>query len=51
VQRLTQQMNLAAAAIIQPGEDPQQRRLPRSRFANQRERLSWFDNQLNSGKD
>ena len=41
----------ATAAVIQPGEDRQQRGFPRSRLANQRNGLGAFDNQFNSGKD
>ena len=51
VQRLSEQRNLPAAAIVQPGEDRQQRRFTGPRLANQGDGLPLFDNQLNSGKD
>lgn len=51
VQRLSEQRNLPAAAVVQPGEDRQQRRFTGPRLANQGDGLPLFDNQLNSGKD
>lgn len=51
VQRLTEQVNFAAAAVVQPGEDRQQGRFARARLANQGDALPRFDKQLNSGKD
>lgn len=51
VQRLTEQVNFATAAVVKPGEDRQQRGLPRAGLANQGDALTPFDKQLNSGKD
>lgn len=51
MQRLPHQLHLTCAAIVQPGEDAQQRGLARSRLTNQRNALCRFDNQLNSGED
>ncbi|MNI96378.1 hypothetical protein D3C73_1548100 [compost metagenome] len=51
VQRLPDQVDFAACAIVQPGEDRQQRGFPRTRLTNQRNGLGAFDNQFNSGKD
>ena len=51
MQRLSEQRNLPAAAVVQPGEDRQQRRFTGPRLANQGDGLPLFDNQLNSGKD
>lgn len=51
VQRLADQKDLAAAAVVQPGQNRQQRRFPGTRFANQRNGLCAFDNEFNSGKD
>ncbi len=50
-QRLAQQAHLALAAVIQPGQNAQQGRFPRSGFADQGDRLRGFDKQLDSGKD
>lgn len=51
VQRLAEKIDLAAAAVVQPGEDRQQGRFSRSGLANQGDALARFDKQLNSGKD
>ena len=51
VQRLPEQVNLAAASVVQPGEDRQQGRFSRAGLANQGNALPRFDKQLNSGKD
>ena len=51
VQRLADQKDLAAAAVIQPGQNRQQRRFTRTRLPDQRNGLCAFDNKFNSGKD
>lgn len=51
VQRLADQKDLAAAAIIQPGQNRQQRRFTGTRLPDQRNGLCAFDNKFNSGKD
>lgn len=51
VQRLPDQMDLTAAAVIQTGEDRQQRGFSGARLPNQGDALPAFDNEFNSGKD
>ena len=51
MQRLAKQRDFSAAAVVQPGQDRQQRRFTGPRLANQGDGLPLFDNQLNSGKD
>lgn len=50
-QVVPQQMYGAVATVVEPGQDPQQGRFPRSGLADKRNCLRGFDNQLNSGKD
>lgn len=51
VKGLADQVHLAAAAIVQAGQDRQQRGLTGTGFANQRDAFGAFDNEFNSGKD
>lgn len=51
VQRLPDKVNLAAAAVVQTGQNRQQRGLAGTGFANQRDGFSAFDNEFNSSKD
>ena len=51
VQRLPDQVDFAAAAVVQTGQNRQQRRLAGTGFANQRDGFGAFDNEFNSGKD
>lgn len=51
MQGLAHEVDLAAAAVIQPGEDRQQRGFTRARFTNQGDALPAFDNEFNSGED
>jgi len=51
VQRLPDKMNLAAAPVVQTGQNRQQRGLAGTGFANQRDGFSAFDNEFNSSKD
>jgi acyl-CoA thioesterase-1 len=51
MQRLPDKVDLAAAAVVQPGENRQQRRFTGTGLANQRDGFSAFDNEFNSGKD
>lgn len=51
MQRLSDQVNLAAAAVVQSGQNSQQRGLSGTGFANQRNGFGRFDNEFNSGED
>ena len=51
MQRLPDKGDLAAAAVVQTGQNRQQRRLAGTGFANQRDGFGAFDNEFNSGKD
>ena len=51
VQGLAEEIDLAAAAVVETGKNRQQRGLSRAGLANQGDALAPFDKQLNSGKD
>jgi acyl-CoA thioesterase-1 len=51
MQRLPDKVDLAAAAVVQTGQNRQQRGLAGTGFANQRDGFSAFDNEFNSSKD
>ncbi len=48
MQRLSDCVNLAAAAVVQSGQNSQQRGLTGTGFANQRNGFGRFDNEFNS---
>ncbi|MNY73199.1 hypothetical protein D3C86_2119320 [compost metagenome] len=51
MQGLSNKIDLAAAAVIQTGQDRQQRGFTGTGFTNQRDGLRAFDNEFNSGED
>lgn len=51
MQRLPDQVDLTAAAVIQTGKDRQQGGFAGTRLTNQGDALPAFDNEFNSGKD